>query len=104
MSQRSTLRWRDLKTGIVFTIGLLVVGWLGMFIGKNTGLLTGHKYVHLFVKDIKGLTESNLVAISGKKVGTVEHMEFTRENDTNGILMTLKIREEYFPLITNDTR
>ncbi|HET6513119.1 MAG TPA: MlaD family protein [Candidatus Kapabacteria bacterium] len=104
MSQRSSLRWRDLKTGIVFTIGLLVVGWLGLFIGKNTGLLEGHKYVKIFVKDIKGLTESNLVAISGKKVGVVEEMVFTRERDTNGILMTLKIRAEHFHLITEDTR
>lgn len=104
MAQASNLRWRDLKTGIVFTLGLLVAGWLGLYIGKNTGLLTGHKYVQLFVKDIKGLTESNLVAISGKKVGIVETMVFQRENDTNGILMTLKIREEYFPLITKDTR
>lgn len=104
MTNASALRWRDLKTGILFTVGLLVAGWLGLYIGKNTGLLSGHKYVQLFVKDIKGLTESNLVAISGKKVGVVETMVFQRENDTNGILMTLKIREEYFPLITSDTR
>jgi phospholipid/cholesterol/gamma-HCH transport system substrate-binding protein len=104
MSERSTFLWRDLKTGVVFTVGLLFVAWLGMFIGKNTGLLSGHKYVHLFVKDIKGLTESNLVAISGKKVGVVEQMMFRREHDTNGVLLTLKIRDEYFPLITSDTR
>lgn len=103
MSHYSTLRWRDLKTGTLFIVGLLVAGWLGLYIGKNTGLLTGHKYIHLFVRDIQGLTENNLVAISGKKVGIVEHMQFTRENDTNGVLMRLKIRDEYFPLITEGT-
>jgi phospholipid/cholesterol/gamma-HCH transport system substrate-binding protein len=99
-----TLKWRDLKTGLLFVCGLAVAAWLGFYIGKNTGLLSQHRYVKLFVTDVKGVTEGNLVSISGKKVGVVKSEEFTSRNDSNGVLLTLDLRDEFFPLLTQDSR
>ena len=97
--------WRDLKTGLFFLFGLALMGWLGFYIGKNTGLLTPHHTVKVFVPDIKGLNEGNFVGISGKKVGTVRTMQFVERNDTNGILLTLDIMgDEYFSLIRKDSK
>jgi phospholipid/cholesterol/gamma-HCH transport system substrate-binding protein len=98
------LRWRNVRTGIIFTLGLALAGWLALFIGKNTGLLTEHKHVFLFVTDIKGLTEGNLVSISGKKVGVVDKMKFVNKGDTSGILLDLDIRGEFFSLIPSDSK
>lgn len=98
------LKWRDLKTGLLFIFGIAVFAWLGFYIGKNTGLLSAHRYVKVFVTDVKGLTEGNLVAVSGKKVGIVKTMEFTNRNDTNGVLMTLDIRDEFFGMISQDSK
>ena len=97
--------WRDLKTGVFFLFGLALMAWLGFYIGKNTGLLTPHHTVKVFVPDIKGLNEGNFVGISGKKVGTVRTMEFVQRNDTNGILLTLDIMgDEFFSLIRKDSK
>lgn len=96
--------WRNLRTGILFFFGLLLAAWLGLFIGKNTGILSRHDKALLFVPDIKGLTEGNMVSISGKKVGTVDNMTLVQRNDTSGVLIELKIRSEYFGLITKDSK
>jgi phospholipid/cholesterol/gamma-HCH transport system substrate-binding protein len=97
-------RWRDLRTGMLFIVGIALVGSLALIISKNTGLFTQLESAYLFVPDIKGLTEGNLVSISGKKVGTIEKMDFIRQNDTQGVLIHMSIRAEFFSLITSDSK
>jgi phospholipid/cholesterol/gamma-HCH transport system substrate-binding protein len=103
-SGSGNLRWRNLRTGLLFLFGIALAGMLGLIIGKNTGLLTKHDSAHIFVEDIRGLTEGNMVSISGKKVGTITAMHFTTRNDTSGVTIDLDIRDEYFGLITRDSR
>lgn len=103
-SSGGSVRWRNLRTGLLFLIGVALIGTLGLIIGKNTGLLTKHDSAHLFVEDIRGLTEGNMVSISGKKVGTIAAMHFSSQHDTSGITIDLDIRDEYFGLITSDSR
>lgn len=103
-SSGGSVRWRNLRTGLLFLVGVALAGTLGLIIGKNTGLLSKHDTVHLFVEDIRGLTEGNMVSISGKKVGTIAAMHFTSRHDTSGITIDLDIRDEYFGLITSDSR
>ncbi len=96
--------WRNLRTGLLFMAGLILAGILGLIIGKNTNLLTRHETAYLFISSIKGLSEGNMVTISGKKIGVVQSMDFTRRNDTTGVLVTLDITADYFHLITEDSK
>ncbi len=96
--------WRNLRTGLLFTFGVGVAAALGLFIGKNTGLLTTHKTINLFITDIKGLGEGNMVTISGKKVGVVESMFFTSRNDTMGVQVVLDVQTDFMELIPSDSR
>jgi phospholipid/cholesterol/gamma-HCH transport system substrate-binding protein len=96
--------WRNLRTGILFVTGLLLAGILGLIIGKNTSVLERHDTAHLFLSSIKGLSEGNMVAISGKKIGVVKSMDFSDRNDMTGVLVTLDITHEYFHLITKDSK
>jgi phospholipid/cholesterol/gamma-HCH transport system substrate-binding protein len=99
------LRWRNLKTGIVFLIGMIVVGWLAFFIGRNSGLITAHHLVYVFSPDSKGLQEGNFVGISGKKVGTVKSIDLQQQHDSNGVLITLDIiGDDYFRIIPRDSK
>lgn len=102
-SHPSETRWRDLRTGILFVVGIALAGTLGLIIGKNTGILVRHDTAHIFLADIKGLTEGNMVTISGKKVGTVALMKFETHHDTSGVCVDLDIRDEFFQLITDDS-
>jgi phospholipid/cholesterol/gamma-HCH transport system substrate-binding protein len=96
--------WRNLRTGILFLAGILLVGSLGLIIGKNSSLLTRHDTTYLFLTDIRGLSEGNMVAISGKKIGTVQSMDFAERNDTAGVIIALDIVHDYIHLITKDSR
>ena len=96
--------WRNLRTGVLFVFGLGLAGTLGLIIGKNTSLLSRHDTVRLFISDIKGLSEGNMVAISGKKIGIVKRMDFAERNDSSGVVVTLDIVHDNFSLITTDSR
>ncbi|MBX2991371.1 MAG: MCE family protein [Bacteroidetes bacterium] len=96
--------WRNLRTGILFVAGLILAGILGLVIGKNTNILTRHDTAYLFISSIKGLSEGNMVAVSGKKIGVVKSMDFSTRNDTTGVLVTLDITRNYFGLITSDSK
>jgi len=97
-------RWRNLRTGILFVAGIILAGILGLIIGKNSSLLTRHDTAYLFISSIKGLSEGNMVAISGKKIGIVKSMDFSSRNDTSGVLVTLDLNHDYFHLVTNDSK
>lgn len=96
--------WRNLRTGLLFVTGIILAGILGLIIGKNTSLLQRHDSAYLFITDIKGLAEGNMVAISGKKIGIVKKMDFEERLDSAGVKVTLDITHDYFHLITKDSK
>ncbi len=103
--KNAKLRWRNLKTGILFLFGMLIIGWLGFYIGKNSGILSPHHEIHFFAANSQGLREGNFVGIAGKKVGTVQTLDFVRRGDTNGINVTIEILgDDFFALINKDSR
>lgn len=102
--ERRGLRWRDVRTGLLGVAGLAVMAWLALVIGDNNGMFAKVATLTFFATDVKGLVEGNQVTISGKKIGTVELMDITTKDDTVGVRVTLRVREEYLTVLTVDTR
>jgi len=103
--KNAKLRWRNLKTGLLFLSGMIILGWLGFSIGKNSGFLTPRHDLHFFTTNSQGLREGNFVGIAGKKVGTVQTLDFLRHGDTNGVNVTIEILgDDFFALISKDSR
>lgn len=99
------VQWRNLRTGILFTLGIAVMAVLALVIGKNTSALSKKVTYKLFVTDIGGLAENNLVSVAGKKVGTVLALDFASPNDTTiGVEVTLLINQEYAYLFREGSR
>ncbi|MFN3386244.1 MAG: MlaD family protein [Candidatus Thermochlorobacter sp.] len=101
----NTAQWRNLRTGILFTLGVAVMAVLALVIGKNTSALSKKVTYKIFVPDIGGLAENNLVSVAGKKVGTVLSLDFASPNDTTiGVEVTLLINQEYAYLFREGSR
>lgn len=103
-SSRGNLKWRDLRTGLIFVIGLIVAGVLLLIVGKNSPVVNKFINLKIFVQDIEGLAENNFVAISGKKVGTVQSMTIRERNDTIGVEVVMSVRAEFQSVITKDSK
>ncbi|MBC8044760.1 MAG: MCE family protein, partial [Rhizobacter sp.] len=97
----SQLRWNNLRTGLLFVAGIALVGVLALIIGRNSSTLTSKVKYKLFVSDIGGLEENNLVSVAGKKVGNVTLLSFKTRNDTIGVEIDMEVSDEFAYLITD---
>uniref|UniRef100_Q3ATC4 VpsC protein n=1 Tax=Chlorobium chlorochromatii (strain CaD3) TaxID=340177 RepID=Q3ATC4_CHLCH len=104
MKNPNALKWSDLKTGIFFILGMGFAAYLGLVISKNSSLFSGVTTVKIRSSDIQSLAENNFVSVSGKKIGTVSKMEFVKSNDSLFVVASLRLRNEYAPLVTKDAR
>lgn len=104
MASGGNLKWRDLRTGVVFIVGLVVAGVLLLLVGRNSPVVNRFIDLKIFVQDIEGLAENNFVAISGKKVGTVQAMTIKARNDTIGVEVVMSVRAEFQKVITKDSK
>jgi phospholipid/cholesterol/gamma-HCH transport system substrate-binding protein len=96
--------WKNLRTGILFLFGLVLVATLGLIINSNTGVLASHRTAMFVVDDIRGLANGNPVQIAGMKVGSVVGMHFTKVDGKTGVEVELSIQSDHFPMITTDSR
>jgi phospholipid/cholesterol/gamma-HCH transport system substrate-binding protein len=104
MRNPNALKWSDLRTGIFFILGLGFAAYLGLVIGKNTNLFSGVTVVKIMSRDVQGLAENNFVSVSGKKIGTVSKMNFVTSHDSLYVVAELKLKEEFAPLVTKDSK
>jgi phospholipid/cholesterol/gamma-HCH transport system substrate-binding protein len=96
--------WKNVRTGVLFLLGLVLVATLGLIVNRNTGILASHRSVLFVVDDIRGLATGNPVQIAGMKVGSVVGMHFTKTGGRTGVEVELSIQSEHFPMITTDSR
>ena len=104
MKNPNALKWSDLKTGIFFVFGLGFAAYMGLVIGKNTNLFSGVTTIKIVSRDVQSLAENNFVSVSGKKIGTVSKMDFFRRNDSLFVVASLRLKNEYAPLVTKDAK
>ena len=104
MKNPNALKWSDLRTGIFFVFGICFAAYMGLVIGKNSNLFTGVTTIKVLSSDVQSLAENNFVSVSGKKIGTVSKMEFERKNGSLFVVATLRLKNEFAPLVTKDAK
>jgi len=92
---------KELKTGIVALIVIVIFIWGYNFL-KGQNLLDTHtKYYNVEYKNIGGLSKSSLVTINGFKVGKVVEIEFNKEKEKRGELLVKFSVEKDFEFSKN---
>ncbi len=83
---------RYIKTGILFTIIILVTIW-GVNYIKSNDLLTSQIRLYGIYDDVKELSEGNYVFLNGTKVGKVSKVDFLN-GDINKLIVEFHIRND----------
>jgi phospholipid/cholesterol/gamma-HCH transport system substrate-binding protein len=97
-------RWKDLKTGLLFLVGMIILGWLGFTINSNTGLFGKSHTLNFFSTNAVGLRKGNFVGIEGKKVGVVSAIDFDSTTESERLKIQIEIEDQYFHLIHSDAK
>lgn len=87
----------QVKVGIFIFAGLIAIGLSIFFLGGSDALKTQYTLKVKF-PSIQGLAEGSVVSLTGVVIGTVKQIEFAE--DSNDIVLTLKIMESFKPRIT----
>lgn len=78
---------KELKTGIVALIVIVIFIWGYNFLKGQNLLDTNTRYYNVEYKNIGGLSKSSLVTINGLKVGSVVDIDFNKEEGKRGELL-----------------
>lgn len=87
------------KVGLFILIGLIFFAGGVLVIGNMRKIFVKQLYVNALFTDVNGLTKGNNVWFSGVKVGTVQELNFTKNN---GVLVTFSIEEKSKDFIYKD--
>jgi phospholipid/cholesterol/gamma-HCH transport system substrate-binding protein len=101
---KSNLSMSNLKVGLTVFIGIIIFLFFILIVGAESNLFVKTYSLKLFVEDVEGLTNGSLVSLGGLKIGFVDKMEFASNGNKNGIDITLVIRKEYQPQITDKSK
>ena len=94
------LKIRNLKVGITVFIGMIILFIFLFLVGSERNTFTSTYRLNIFLSNIQGLTSGSLVSLGGMKIGSVDSFEFSKRENVNGIVATLKIPEKYKNMIT----
>jgi phospholipid/cholesterol/gamma-HCH transport system substrate-binding protein len=101
-----TLRWNDLKIGLLSTAGIVAAG-LGVLIFGRVGTLHGATFqVYVATKAARGVIRGTEVWLDGQKVGLVRDIAFQppTADPNNRIVIKLKVLKSAQPHVRLDTR
>lgn len=96
-------RLSDLKVGITIFIALVIFIIFVSIVGTENNVFSRNYELKVFLTNIEGLANGSMVTLGGMKIGQVRDFEFSRINDTNGIVVTITIRRSYQELITENS-
>jgi phospholipid/cholesterol/gamma-HCH transport system substrate-binding protein len=93
--------YKELKTGIVAVIIIVMFIWGYSFLKGQNLFGTEIRYFNVEYANIAGLTKSSLVTINGLKVGKIDKIEFNKDLEKKGQLVVRFSVEEDFVFSKN---
>ncbi len=93
--------YKELKTGIVAVIIIVMFLWGYSFLKGQNLFGTEIRYFNVEYANIAGLTKSSLVTINGLKVGKIDKIEFNKDLEKKGQLVVRFSVEEDFVFSKN---
>ncbi len=98
-------RNRAIKVGVTafMIFATLLIALIFYIIGSNQKIFDNKYPLYMFLPNVQALEPGAFVTLSGLKVGVVGNLEFSEKDDTQGILIQLKIAKTYKEKITTSS-
>ncbi len=104
MEQSDKNKGQKTSVLLMLALALFLVGFIFYIVGSNQKFFNAKYPLHLFLEKAEALNPGAFVTISGLKVGVVGDIKFARRNHQQGILVELKIDNNYAEQITASSR
>ncbi len=95
-------RNRPIKVGVTafMIFATLLIALIFYIIGSNQKIFDDKYPLYMFLPNVQALEPGAFVTLSGLKVGVVGNLQFSEKDNTQGILIQLKIAKAYKEKIT----
>jgi phospholipid/cholesterol/gamma-HCH transport system substrate-binding protein len=104
MAQRQTMKWKELKVGLLVIVSFLLLAAGIFFIGGETAFFTKRMTLIAFFPEGNGLLRGAEVFLDGVRVGNVSRVALATEpGPMHKIDATLRIDSQYQHLIRTDS-
>ncbi len=93
----------QLKVGLTIFIGLVIFFIFIFLAGSGENYFKETYFLNLFVSDVQGLADGNMVSLGGLKIGSVVKMELKQKDGASGVGIQMEILSKYQPQITENS-
>jgi phospholipid/cholesterol/gamma-HCH transport system substrate-binding protein len=100
MPRTRSLRWSELKIGVMAVAAVLIAASLIITLGGQGGFWWQRYHIKARFANAGGVNQGSIVRVAGVKVGSVAKLEFAGSE----IEMTLQLRKDMKPLVRTTSR
>src|SRR5450755_2481148 len=104
MSERSKIRWSQLKVGVLAFVAMVILAVLIFLLTGNKNIFQRNETLRTYMSDGAGMTESTPVRLNGILVGAVQNIQLSGSKDPKrAVEFELIIQEKFFREIPDDS-
>lgn len=97
------MKIENVKVGLTVFVGIVIFFIFIFLVGTGGYYFTKTYNLRMFVKDVQGLADGNMVSLGGVKIGSVKEMLFSKSEGEKGVNVILEIKEKYQSQITKSS-
>jgi phospholipid/cholesterol/gamma-HCH transport system substrate-binding protein len=104
MTDRSKLRWSQLKIGVVALTAMIIAGVLIFLLTSTKGILHHNALLRTYMDDASGIADGSPVRLNGLTIGYLESLRLTNSRDrTRTVEFDMRVDPKYLKDIPVDS-
>ncbi|MEA1980344.1 MAG: MlaD family protein [candidate division Zixibacteria bacterium] len=102
MKKTTSVKWGNLKVGILITIAVVALFWASLS-GGGTSIFDSKGDFICYFKNVNGLVKGSPVWMSGVEVGNVKSISFVNLDSLRQVEVVCKVKKSIWKMITEDS-
>jgi len=102
MKKTTSVKWGNLKVGILITIAEVALFWASLS-GGGTSIFDSKSNFTCYFKNVNGLVKGSPVWMSGVEIGNVKSIKFVNLDSLRQVEVVCKVKKSVWNMITEDS-